>query len=458
MTALDEHREFNSQAELAEKIEARIAAAGVRYIYYQVVTVTGRVLAKVVPAAHLRRNLVRGIQYHSTAMSDLQTDRRGVLLGGGAAAGEFTAVPDADTFQVLPWDRTVARFFCRAYEPAHRPTTGGQPLAIDVRGNLLRQHAAFTDDTGLRLLSGCEPEMTWLGPGLEVTSRPGASPAYHVGAVETMRPIYQKLIDYAQAMGLDMIEGDYEDAGQLELNWMFDSCELTADRLITYRLICQQVAREFGVTASFMPKPTTGSMGNGCHHNISLWRDGQNVLEEPGKVELHLSEQGKHALGGLLAHSAGSLAIMASTVNSYKRFWDSGQFAPSVVNWGMDNKTCTVRLSANGRLEYKLPDASVNPYLSHAALLAAVKDGLNRKLDPGEPETSSSYGDSGSAAEELPLTLGAAIEAFEQDKVVREAFPEEMSSLYLQLKSDEWARACGAVTDWDRDMYLEYLP
>jgi glutamine synthetase len=458
MTVLDEHREINSQAQAVRDVVELMEASGVRYVYYQVVTLTGRVLAKVVPATHVRRNLERGVQFHRTALSDLQSDRHGELLGGGAEAGEFTAMPDVDTFRVLPWDRSVGRFLCRLYEPSHAAVRGGEPLATDPRGNLIRLHDAFTASTGLRLKSGCEPEMTWIGSSLEVKVRPGASPAYHAGNLELMRPIYQRLIDYAQAMGLDMIEGDYEDAGQLELNWMFDSCELTADRLITYRQICQQVAREFDVTASFMPKPTTGSMGNGCHHNLSLWQDDENILEEPGRSELHLTERGRHALGGLLAHVPGSMAVMASTVNSYKRFWDAGQFAPSRVNWGMDNKTCTVRLPANGRLEYKLPDASVNPYLSHAALLAAIQDGLDRELDPGEPQSTSSYDTADTAEEALPLTLGDALAAFDRDKLVRSAFSEELATLYSRLKEDEWARSCGAVTDWDREMYLEYLP
>jgi glutamine synthetase len=159
----------------------------------------------------------------------------------------------------------------------------------------------------------------------------------------------------------------------------------------------------------------------------------------------------------MLAHAAGSIAIMACTVNSYKRFWDGGQFAPSVINWGMDNKTCTVRQSANGRLEYKLPDASVNPYLSHAALLAAIKDGLDTKVDCGPSTEGNSYADETSPFAGLPLTLGDAIATFERDKVVRGCMPEELATQYIAVKSDEWARACGAVTDFDREMYLEYL-
>jgi glutamine synthetase len=456
-TALDRHRERNTDRAAIAEIQARIAESGVQYLYYQAVTVTGRVVGKVVPAGHLVRNAEKGVQLHRTAVCDLQVDRAGTLLGGGVEAAEFTAVPDLDTFAVLPWDTSVGRFFCRLYEPGHRPGVGGQPLATDVRGNLLRLHAGFTERTGLELRTGCEPEMTWSGPGLDARFRPGSSPAYHVDHLERYRPIYQKVIGYARALGLDMIEGDYEDPGQLELNWMYDHADLTADRLIVYRQICRQVARELGVTASFMPKPATGMMGNGCHHNLSLWRGEENVLAEPGVQELHLTETGRHALGGILTHAAGAMAVMGPTVNSYKRYWDSGQFAPSQINWGMDNKTCTVRLSANGRLEFKLPDAMVNPYLSHAVLLAAIEDGLDNRIDPGPAQRGSSYAGEVAFAK-LPLTLGEALDAFAADEVVKTALGSELVELYSELKRDEWARFCGAVTDWEHMMYAEEAP
>jgi glutamine synthetase len=455
MTSLDQHRELNSSDARIADIEKQMTSAGVEYIYYQVVTLTGRTVAKVVPARHLHRNLVKGVQFHRTAMVDLHTDRTGQLLGGGVDAAEFTAIPDLDTFAVLPWDTTVARFFCTTYEPDHIPEVGGDYLATDTRSTLIRAHNQFIADTGLVLKSGCEPEMTWLGESVEVKVRPGGSAAYQTANLELMRPIYQSIMTYAHALGFDMIEGDYEDPGQLELNWQFDRCTDTADRLITYRQICHQVAKEHGVIASFMPKPATGSMGNGCHHNVSLWNGDENVLEEPGRRELHLSKIGQHALGGMLAHASGSIAIMASTVNSYKRFWDGGQFAPTAVNWGMDNKTCTVRLSAVGRLEYKIPDASVNPYLSHTVLLAAIKDGIDNATDPGDPQVGSSYGDD--TYETLPLTLGDAVKAFNDNDVIRGSLAPELADQYSAVKFDEWARACGAVTDFDRDMYLEFL-
>ncbi|WP_148573583.1 glutamine synthetase family protein [Nocardioides caldifontis] len=458
-TDLDQHRELNAAPGALDAARAAIAQHGVKYVYFQAVTVTGRVVGKVVPVQQLERLAVRGVQQHRTAVSNLQATREGHLMGGGVEAAEYTAVPDLDTFAVLPWDSNVARVFCRLYEPDHVPGIGGAALAVDCRGVFRRMHEQFSARTGLELRTGTEPEMTWEGPGREAVFRPESSPAYHIEHLEKNRDIYDRVITYAQALGFEMVEGDYEDSGQIELNWMFDRAEITADRLVTYRQICKQVARELGISASFMPKPATGMMGNGCHHNWSLWRDGQNILVEEGVTELHLSEQGKHALGGLLSHSAGAMAVMGPTVNSYKRYWDAGQFAPSQINWGLDNKTCTVRLSANGRLEYKLPDASVNPYLSHAVLLAAIDDGLKNAIDPGAPQVGSSYGTEGQAAfDPLPLTLGEALAAFDRDSYLKESLGSELSDLYLEYKRDEWARFCGTVTEWERDTYWDDLP
>jgi glutamine synthetase len=453
--AFAKHREANMQLDVIADLEQRIAAAGVEYIYYMLPTIGSRVVAKMVPARHLRRNLEKGIALHRTAVADLQSDRAGNLIGGGIGAKEMVALPDTDTFVVLPWDNSVARMFCRAYEPPHLPGVGGQPLATDSRGLLFRAHSEFTSRTGLEVRSGCEPEMIWVGPGLEVIKKEGASPAYQVENLERMRPIYKKLVPYAQAFGLDMIEGDYEDDGQLELNWMYDRVELTADRLVTYRQICKQVAREEGVTASFMPKPFTGQMGNGCHHNLSLWKDDVNVLVEPGNPDLHLSEIGRHAVGGMLTHAAASTAIMASTVNSYKRFWDAGQFAPSVATWGLDSRASMIRISSIGRMEYRLPDSSVNPYMSHAILIAQMEDGINRRIDPGAP-----IGEPGEhiSFPELPLNLGDAITAFDENELIEATLPTDFRRIFTELKQDEWARFSGVVTDWERAQYWETLP
>lgn len=452
-TAFDRHQEANLRPEVVAELGKKIEASGVKYIYYMIPTLGARTVAKVVPAKHFERMLKKGIAFHRTALTDLQTSREGELIGGGVAAHEFWGLPEPETFQVLPWDTEVGRIFCTAYDPPHLGEEGGRLVPLDTRALLRVAHAGFTERTGLELRSGLEPEMTWVGPGIEIVSKEDQSPAYQVENLEKMRPIFKKVISYAQDLDLDMIQGDYEDEGQIELNWDYDYADLTAQRMTIYRQICKQVAREMGVEASFMAKPYNGKMGNGCHHNLSLWRGDENVIED-GRVELHATEIARNAIAGMLLHTPGSMLVMGSTVNSYKRYWDAGQFAPSGADWGLDTRGVAIRISANGRMEYRLPDASVNPYLSHLYLLAAIERGIEEQLDPGDP---------GQPSEDLqkvvvPNTLGAAIDAFEADEYLMGAVPEELTRIYLQLKKDEWARYCGQITQWEFDQYWEAIP
>lgn len=463
MKSIAEHRESNFSPDVLRETESVLEAHGVDLIYYAMVSINGRLLTKVVPRTHLRRNLEKGVQIHASAASDLTTTVSGELLGGGAEAHEVTAMPDPSTLVVLPWDNTAALMFCHLYVREDAPEKGGTPSPLDVRSLLHQRHEEFRQRTGLTLKSGCEPEMSWIDTKDPFT-RPGLVPNYHLGTLEDNRELVKQVIRYGQAMGLDMIEGDYEDLYQIEMNWMYDEAELTSDRLLLYRLLCRQVGKEFGAIASFMPKPFEGTMGNGCHHNLSLWSsapgdDPTNVFADPATREIHATKEALNAIGGLLTYSSECMAVMAPTVNSYKRFADVGQFAPTTVDWGLDNKTCTVRVSASGRLEYKLPDASVNPYLSHTLVLAMFEEGLARDLDPGAPAT----GDSatrGTSAGYRPLarTLGEALDQFTESALVINALNPELRDLFLRCKRDEWQRACAAVTDWDRRHYLEFLP
>lgn len=457
-SAFERHQTANLRPEVVEALGERIRETGVKYIYYMIPTLGSRTVAKVVPAEHYERMLRKGIAFHRTALTDLQTSREGELIGGGVDAHEFWGLPEPETFQVLPWDTEVGRIFCTAYDPPHLGAEGGRLVALDTRALLKRAMHGFTERTGLELRSGLEPEMTWTGPGLEVVAKEDQSPAYQVENLEKMRPVFKKVISYGQALDFTMIQGDYEDDGQIELNWDYDRADLTSERMTTYRQICKQVARELGVQASFMAKPYNGKMGNGCHHNLSLWRtdaDGaaENVIED-GRTELHVTDLAKQAIAGMLLHVPGSMLVMGSTVNSYKRYWDAGQFAPSGADWGLDTRGVAIRISANGRMEYRLPDASVNPYLSHLYLLAAIEHGLEAQLDPGDPGVPSET----LAGVVVPNTLGSAIEAFASDEYLMGAMPEELTRIFLQLKRDEWARYCGQITQWEFDQYWEAIP
>jgi glutamine synthetase len=200
-----------SNAAAEENLVTRVLAEGIEYIYYQFVTLNGRVMAKVVPARHIQRNLQKGVQFHGSAVADLASNRHGQLIASGPAAQEFVAIPDSSTFATLPWDPTFARMFCNLYRRRDAAQDAGTTLPTCVRGNLMRVHRAFRDRTGYELRSGTEPEMSWFGEDIAVWSQPNVSPAYHFGALETMRPIVKQVMSYASALGLDMIEGDYED-------------------------------------------------------------------------------------------------------------------------------------------------------------------------------------------------------------------------------------------------------
>jgi glutamine synthetase len=464
MTDLEEFIAQEGRDDAIGEVARRIEAEGITYIYYQFVSVTGRIMGKGIPAPHWQRIARSGFQLVYGSTANLFIDRNGDYIGYGAEAGELVGLPDVETFCPLPWDPKVARVFCTLFRGKEEREDPGSYLTSDCRGNLKRLHAAFEAETGLHLRVGCEPEMMWLKadadgkPTVEGMTKPYC---YHIDQFSELQPIIHKVVDYSQKMGLDMIQGDHEDApGQLELNWQFDRAELTADRLTTYRQICRQVGREMGAFACFMPKPFMGVSANGCHHNISLWQGDDNMfLPDTGDPRLP-GKVGLHAIGGVLEHLRGLCAITAPTVNSYRRYADAGFWAPIYADWGYQNRTTALRISAPGRFEYRSVDSAVNPYLSMAGLLTTIKDGLDRGLDPGQPEERNIYDamKDGKQVTRIPSTLGEALEALEADSVVRSAMPGEMYKVFMHYKRDEWIRFISSVSDWDVKEYLDILP
>jgi glutamine synthetase len=205
-----------------------------------------------------------------------------------------------------------------------------------------------------------------------------------------------------------------------------------------------------------MPKPVPGIMANGCHHHLSLWRGDEAAFADPAGTGIN--DLARQAIGGLLTHARGMTAIVAPTVNSYARYWDVGQYAPTAPVWGHDDRQCIVRVLGS-RMEFRAPDASCNPYLTHAVLLAAMRDGIERGLDPGPPNPKDAIVDPADARFPLlPRTLGESLEALAGSELVRSALTDDLYDTFVAIKQDEWQRSCGAVTEWDREMYLSYLP
>ena len=490
MTDLENFVNQSGRDKLVKDVRKKIDELGITYIYYQFVSVTGRIVGKGVPADHWESMAEKGFQLVYGATANLFVDRHGDYIGYGPESSELVGIPEPDTFVQLPWDKRVARVWCTCFRNREEEENPGGHLTSDCRGNLKIIQDEFQSKYGMNMRAGTEPEMMWLTkkdngePTGDGFSRPYC---YHIDQFESLRPVYMKVIDYCRAMGLDVIQGDHEDApGQLELNFMYDDVLRNADRLTTYRQICAQVAREFNLIACFMSKPFMGVSANGCHTNVSLWKGGElkstpignKVLPGMDQVFTHISggenmfmpdpkidavkpgPVGLHSIGGLLKHLPALTCLGSPTVNSYRRLWDTGFWAPVYADWGYQNRTCSVRVSAPGRVEYRSVDSSHNPYLMGAGILNAFADGLDNKIDPGEPEKKNIYDamEGGKEVEKLPMTLGEAIQRLDSDEVIKAALPEDMLRVFMHYKKDEWEKFLSAVTQWDVDTYLDILP
>ena len=489
MTDLEKHVNQPGRDKLVKQVRAKINELGVEYIFFQFISVTGRVVGKGIPTDHWERTCEKGFQLVYGSTANLFVDRHKNYIGYGPEAKELVGIPDPETFVQLPWDKKVARVFCTCFRNREERENPGSHLTSDCRGNLRIHSQEFKKKHGYQLRVGTEPEMMWLTKNEDgtPTGKGFSKPyCYHIDQFESLRPVFMKVFEYARAMGFDMIQGDHEDApGQLELNWMYDDVMRNADRLSTYRQICAQVAREFNIIACFMTKPFMGVSASGCHTNMSLWTGGKDVVNKlhhkslpamdevftyveggtntfmpdtndvqlPGKV-------GLKAIGGVMKHLGALTAIGSSTVNSYRRLWDTGFWAPVYADWGYQNRTCGLRVSAPGRFEYRSVDSMHNPYLMGSGLLKCFEDGITNNIDPGKPESRSMYEAqaAGKKVKKLPLSLGEALEHLKEDKVIQSAMPDEMYKVFHWYKNDEWEKFLGATTQWDLDTYLDCLP
>jgi len=489
MTDLEKHVSRPGRDKIVKQVREKINELGVEYIFFQFISVTGRVVGKGIPTDHWERTCEKGFQLVYGSTANLFVDRHKNYIGYGPEAKELVGIPDPETFVQLPWDKKVARVFCTCFRNREERENPGSHLTSDCRGNLRIHAQEFKKKHGYQLRVGTEPEMMWLTRNQDgtPTGKGFSKPyCYHIDQFESLRPVFMKVFEYARAMGFDMIQGDHEDApGQLELNWMYDDVMRNADRLSTYRQICAQVAREFNIIACFMTKPFMGVSASGCHTNMSLWTGGKDVVNKlhhkslpamdevftyveggentfmPDTKDVQLpGKVGLKAIGGVMKHLGALTAIGSSTVNSYRRLWDQGFWAPVYADWGYQNRTCGLRVSAPGRFEYRSVDSMHNPYLMGSGLLKCFEDGITNNIDPGKPESRSMYEaqKAGKEVKKLPLSLGEALDRLKEDKIIQSAMPDEMYKVFHWYKNDEWEKFLGATTQWDLDTYLDCLP
>jgi glutamine synthetase type III len=398
------------------------------------------------------------------AIADMQADGAGFAgfaswLDLTPAHADMLAVPDASSVIQLPWKKEVAWVAANCVMEDER--------VMQAPRNVLASVIARAESKGLTVKSGVEAEFFLLTPdGNQISDDfdTAEKPCYDQQAVMRRYDVIAEICDYMLELGWGPYQNDHEDAnGQFEMNWEFDEAMRTADKHSFFKFMTKSVAEKHGFRATFMPKPIAGLTGNGCHVHVSVWdKTGKTNMFADNKMELGLSKDGRHFLGGIMRHASAMAAITNPTVNSYKRInaprtTSGATWAPNTVTWTGNNRTHMVRVPGPGRFELRLPDGAANPYLLQAVIIAAGLDGLENKADPGKRYDIDMYAEGYKVrgAPKLPLNLLDALRNLDRDIGLKAAMGTEFSDAYLKLKHQEWNAYASHFTQWEKDNTLD---
>ena len=303
-----------------------------------------------------------------------------------------------------------------------------------------------------------------------------SKPRYDLKSLPRQRVFLQSLQHALEACRLDVLQFDHEDAhGQYEVNFGFDEVLASADHLMLFKQAAHALAENAGMVFSMMPKPFADQPGSGLHFHISLWQgqlhdrngNARNLFlphRPDGALDTRglLSPLGEQFAAGVLAHSAALCALAAPTVNSYKRLVagetiSGTSWAPAYIAQGPNNRSALLR-TLHGQFEWRLPDASANPYLASAAMIAAGLDGIERKLSLPAAVDDDLFALSLAQVQArgialLPQDLGAALDALAADPVVSGALGPVLSTQFQQLKRQEYSAYARHVSDWELNHY-----
>ena len=361
---------------------------------------------------------------------------------GGQGFPDVHAVPDPATLRVAPWQPDTAWMLADLRAP-------DGPSALCCRGVLARQVAAL-EQRGLRAVVASEPEFYLVredADGAVTRYSPGTGMAYTTGVRADPDGVLRRIHEALDGFELGVTTANREfSPGQFEINLSHSEALDAADRAFLLEEIVKDVAAGQGLLATFMAKPFAEHEGSSHHVHVSLWEDDDNAF---ARDDGGLSELATAFAGGILAHAQGLTALASPTVNSYKRLAADGSLVPAGAGLGGDDRLSYLRIpSERGRatrVEIRAADASANPYLLIAAILAAGLDGIERRLDPVSTGTRT-----------LPTSLGDAVTALECDDVLSAAIGPRLVSVLAALKRRECARFARSVTDWEWREYARH--
>ncbi len=452
---------MTEQPRSVEDARKLVDKMGIEFLFTQFVDMWGKPSGKLVPATHLEDVFRDGAGFAGFAAGE---------IGQGPHDPDLAAMPDAVSFTPVPWQSNLARFACDVH-------VEGEPWPYCPR-IILKRQMEVARSKGYVFKMGMEAEFFLVrqtDDGKIEVADPLDNldrPCYDMRGLTRSYDFMTTLSKYESKLGWDNYANDHEDAnGQFESNFVFQDAVTTADRVIFFRYMVNTMAQQRGLLATFMPKPFGNLTGSGCHIHMSLWdaKTDTELFQDPKDPRGYgLSKLAYNFLGGLLKHAKAYIAITAPTVNSYKRLivgapTSGATWAPAYITYGGNNRTQMIRIPAPGRFEDRTVDGACNPYLAATAVLAAGLDGIENKLDPGEPNLGNMYETSEEelkvrGIDVLPSNLLDATRNLVQDDVLREAFGKTPSGDYIdyfaQVKQREWKSYHDQVTDWEVKKYL----
>ncbi len=440
--------------------QAALAEAGVEYLLASYVDMHGVSKAKMVPIDHYARMMTGSELFTGAALDGVPQD---------VSDEEVAAHPDPASARILPWRGDTAWFASDLY-------TKGKPFEACSR-NILKRALSKAEAMGYGMNLGIEAEFFVFQEDATLGFRPLsarqhlAKPAYDAVRLLDNMPWLSDLVGAMNKLGWAVYSFDHEDGiGQFEIDFKYFPVLEMADNFVFLRMMATEIANKHGGFASFMPKPYADRAGSGAHFNISLYdlASGQNLFKTDSDPRgCDLSKLGYHFIAGVLRHLPAICAVVAPTVNSYKRLIKQGSmsgftWAPVFACYGNNNRTNTVRIPRGGqRIELRAADSACNPYLGAAMVLEAGLEGIREQLDPGEPHIENMYlktPDELAALgiRQLPETLEQAIDAFVADPLSRRVFGNEMFTAWTEFKRAEWTSYINHVSDWEYQRYLKF--
>ncbi len=440
-----------------QELLARSKEDRVRFISLQFTDVTGAVKSVDIPAERLGDAMEDGVWFDGSSVEGFARIQE----------SDMRLVIDAETYAVMPWtpeDLRRARVFCDIYLP------DGSPFPGDPRGNLKRLLEKI-EQRGWNYYVGPEPEFFLFRRNGPDTIHPvphDVGGYFDFSANDEAVRVRTELMDTLFGMGLEIEMGHHEVAlGQHEIDFRYANALKAADNILTLKYTVKAIAAQHGLIASFMPKPIFGINGSGmhCHQSLFSHRDENLFFDESDAFRL--SPLGYGFIAGQLVHARALAAVVAPTVNSYKRLVP-GYEAPVYVGWAQINRSALIRIphytpgrEKSMRAELRFPDPSANPYLALTVMLAAALDGIDHALDCPEPLNNVNVYQltpedrAAMNIAELPGSLAEALRELERDTVLQEALGSNIYETFTRAKWAEVEDYRMKVTDWEVERYLE---